>query len=164
MAELGHSITRDLQDKKLFAFLTRMRQPEELYVRTLYALFVASSGELAHLVSGELPNGFSKMYEAVDELVFGKRGLLFAEQSGLRQGTFKPIDTLNDGAHVSFRAMFTCIGWVMNPQHVPDPDRYTKHIQQYCQKLDYMLGMFNANKDRKDVLAGLQRLHTPGGF
>src|SRR5437868_4344294 len=34
MAELSQSICRDLENKKVFAFHTRIRQPEELYIRT----------------------------------------------------------------------------------------------------------------------------------
>jgi hypothetical protein len=161
MAELGHSICRDLTDKKLFAFFTRMRQPEELYIRTLYALFVAPSAELPHLVSGAMPNGLSNMYRQVNATVLGGRGLLLNEQPGLRQGTFKPVDTLNDGAHASFRAMMTCIGWSRHPEQVPAPDAYCKHIERYCAYLNYMYEMFQAGKDRQHVLAGVQNLHKP---
>jgi len=42
MAELAQSIYRDLEGKQVFAFHTRIRQPEELYIRTLYTLFVAT--------------------------------------------------------------------------------------------------------------------------
>jgi len=57
MAELRESICRDLVNKKVFAFHTRVRQPEELYIRTLYALFVASKEEIPHILSGATPNG-----------------------------------------------------------------------------------------------------------
>jgi hypothetical protein len=52
MAELAESICRDLENKKVFAFHTRVRQPEELYIRTLYTLFVASDEEIPHILSG----------------------------------------------------------------------------------------------------------------
>src|SRR5216683_2951661 len=57
MAELRDSICRDLADKKIFAWHTRLRQPEELYIRTLYALFIAGEKELQHILSGAMPNG-----------------------------------------------------------------------------------------------------------
>jgi hypothetical protein len=56
MAELSQSICRDLQEKKIFAWLSRLRQPEEIYVRTLYTLFIATKEELPHIVSGGTPN------------------------------------------------------------------------------------------------------------
>ena len=83
------------------------------------------------------------------------------EQPGLTFGTFKAMDTLNDGAHVSFRAFLTVIGWAKNPEHLPSPDHYRKHLQKYCAYLTYMHGMFKAGKQKADVLLGVQKLHTP---
>src|SRR5208282_4471397 len=62
MAELAQSICRDLENKKVFAFHTRIRQPEELYIRTLYTLFVATAKEIPHILSGAMPNGLSRLY------------------------------------------------------------------------------------------------------
>jgi hypothetical protein len=161
MAELGQSIYRDLKEKQLFAFLTRIRQPEELYIRTLYALFIAEQEVLPHLVSGDLPNGLSSMYEQVNKIVLNNRGALLVAQPGLRQGTFKPMDLLNDGTHVSFRAILTHHGWMQNPQLIPITlaDEYDKHIRQYCENLKSMHEMFKAGQDREQVLAAVQDLH-----
>ena len=76
IAELGRSISRDLAEGKYFAWFTRMRQPEELYVRTVYALFIATEKELHHIISGETPNGLAGYYRAVNKIVFEGRGLL----------------------------------------------------------------------------------------
>ena len=57
MAELRESICRDLVNKKVFAFHTRVRQPEELYIRTLYALFVASREEYLTSYPAQLQMG-----------------------------------------------------------------------------------------------------------
>jgi hypothetical protein len=163
MAELRESICRDLAEKKVFAWLTRLRQPEELYVRTLYALFIANDKELHHILSGAMPNGLSGMYSKVNALVFGGRGLLQAPQAGLNFGEFVPMDILNDGAHVSFAAFLTCIGIVKNPQYFPPdfPTIYFRHLTGYCKNLDYMHGMFKAGKERQHVLSGLINLHKP---
>jgi hypothetical protein len=91
MAELRDSIVRDMKDSKLFAWFTRLRQPEELYIRTLYALFIANEQELHHILSGDLPNGLSALYVKVNEVVFEGRGLLRAERPGLNYGSFTPF-------------------------------------------------------------------------
>jgi hypothetical protein len=52
IAELRNSIDKDLKAGQMFAFLTRLRQPEELYIRTMYALFIASEKELHHIFVG----------------------------------------------------------------------------------------------------------------
>jgi hypothetical protein len=161
MAELRESICRDLTENKLFAWHTRLRQPEELYTRVLYALFVASENELHHLLSGDRPNGFAKQYEGVNELVYLGRGLLQVTQPGLTQGTFRPSDILNDGAHVSFRSFMNCIGMALHPEYWPPADKYRDHLTRYCNYLHYMREMFKAGKKKEDVLLGVRSLHRP---
>lgn len=161
MGELRESICRDLAAKKVFAWHSRLRQPEELYIRTLYALFVASEAELHHILSGDMPNGLSRLYEGVNKLVFEGRGLLQVSLPASGAETFKPVDTLNDGAHASFRAFLTCIGFARNPGHLPSPEKYCDHLAKYCAYLDYMHGMFKAGRQKADVLAGLQNMHRP---
>lgn len=161
MTELHESICRDLIAKKVFAWYSRLRQPEELYVRTLYALFVATEDELPHILSGDRPNGFSDLYEKVNKVVFDGRGLLRVDQPGLSNGTFKPIDTLNDGAHASFRAFLTCIGLARNQDNLPPPEKYCEHLATYCRYLNYMHEMFKAGKTKEEVLSGVKNLHMP---
>jgi hypothetical protein len=166
MAELRESIMRDLTEKRIFAWQTRLRQPEELYVRALYLLFLASEQEKHHILSGDMPNGLSGLYAKVNKEVFEGRGLLQTEQPGLTYGTFTPMDTLNDGAHVSFRAFATCIGTVKNPEYLGSdfPDRYCKHLNTYCNYLNYMSNMFKGGKPRDIVLAGVKNLHKPASY
>jgi len=161
MAELRESICRDLIEKKIFAWYTRLRQPEELYIKTLYALFVASERELHHLLSGDTPNSLAKLYESVNGAVFLGRGLLQTEQPGLTQGTFKPADMLNDGAHASFSAFMSCIGLIRNPQFLPSPEKYCSHLGKYCDYLNYMHEMFKAGKEKTHILQGVINLHRP---
>ena len=161
MAELREYVCRDLVSKKVFAFHTRIRQPEELYIRVLYALFVASDQEIPHILSGATPNGLSSLYREVNRVVFENHGLLLTPQSGQSFGTFQPIDALHDGAHVSFRSFLTCIGWVRNPEHLPSAEKYCQHLTAYCNYLNYMQEAFKAGKSKKDVLAGVINLHRP---
>jgi hypothetical protein len=166
MTELRNSICRDLADKRVFAWHSRLRQPEELYVRTLYALFIASEKELHHILSGDMPNGLSNLYRKVNEAIFEGRGLLQVPQPGLTFGTFTPMDTLNDGAHVSFPAFATCIVMAQNPQCLAAdfPTKYFDHLTTYCKYLDYMHGMFKAGKRKEDVLSGVISLHRPASY
>jgi len=166
MAELRDSIVRDMKDGQVFAWFTRLRQPEELYVRTLYSLFVADEKELHHILSGDMPNGLSGMYGKVNDVVFERRGRLQAEQPGLELGPFTAMDTLNDGAHVSFAAFTTCISIAQHPEHVPPDfiDQYHKHLTKYCEYLRYMHGMFQAKKLKEHVLEGMRSLHKPASY
>jgi hypothetical protein len=164
IAELGRSISRDLSEGKYFAWFTRMRQPEELYVRTLYALLIATEKELHHIISGETPNGLAGYYRSVNKIVFEGRGLLLDDQPGLSYGTFKPMETLHDGAHVSFKAFLTVIGMKKNPEFLPSQQTYVQHLVTYCKYLDYMEEMFNAGKEKKHVLDGVINLHRPASY
>jgi hypothetical protein len=159
MAELRESICKDLSENRIFAWHTRLRQPEELYIRTLYALFIATERELHHILSGEMPNGLSQLYERVNKVIFQDKGPLKKTLPGLNEGTFKPIDTLNDGAHTSFRAFTTCIGLARNRQYLPSPEKYREHLSRYCAYLEYMHGMFKAGKDKEDILVAVRKLH-----
>lgn len=161
MAELAQSICRDLEGKKVFAFHTRIRQPEELYIRTLYTLFVATDEEIPHILSGATPNGLVRLYREVNRVVFEGRGLLLEQQQGQGYGTFAPIDTLHDGAHVSFRSFLTCIGLVRNPENLPSLERYGKHLRTYCDYLNYMHQAFKVGKKKEDVLVGVKNLYPP---
>jgi hypothetical protein len=161
MMELRDSICADLREKRWLAFQARLRQPEELYVRTLYALFVASDEELPHIISGNMPNGLSRLYSAVDKIVFDGNGPLYVSLPGLSSGTFTPMDTLNDGAHVSFASFMSCLGWALHPEQVPSVDGYWKYLSVRCDYLKYMHDMFDAGKRKEDVLAGVKNLHRP---
>jgi hypothetical protein len=63
IAELGKSMADDIAAGRHFALITRTRQQEELYIRALYAMFIADSGEVAHIMSDATPNSFSEVQE-----------------------------------------------------------------------------------------------------
>jgi hypothetical protein len=166
MEELRDSICRDLADGKLFAWHARLRQPEELYIRVLYALFISDQRELHHILSGEPPNGLSGLYRKVNEVVFEGRGLLQAPQPGLNYGAFTPMDTLHEGAHVSFRAFMTWISLAQNAQFLPPdfPGTYYKHLATYCAYLKHMHELFKAGRPRSVVLQAVINLHRPASY
>jgi hypothetical protein len=154
MTELKDSICRDLAANKVLAWYTRLRQPEELYVTVLYALFIADEKELHHILSGKTPNGLSRRYDKVNEVVLGGRGLLQVTQPGAGFGTYKPIDMLHAGAHASFPAFMTCIGIARNPSALPSQEVYAKHLATCCTCLNYMREMFDGGKAKEHILAG----------
>jgi hypothetical protein len=161
MGELADSISRDMEDKRVFAWYSRLRLPEELYIRTLYALFVATKEELHHVLSGAPPNGFSAMYSKVNDVVFEGRLPLRSRQPGPKDGTFNMMDVLNSGAHGSFPAFMACISLSSNPDNFQPPQKYREYLARYCDHLDYMHGMFKDGKEKKHVLAGVKSLNRP---
>lgn len=72
IVELIQSVIDDVNKGRIFAYLTRWRDPEELYTRVLYAMFVAPADHLPHIFSGDMPNGFAAMWRKVNEIVIEK--------------------------------------------------------------------------------------------
>ena len=163
IAELGKSMADDVAAGRYFALITRTRQQEELYIRALYAMFIADLGEVAHIMSDATPNSFSEMYRKVNQTIFGGKGLLEESQPGLTSGTFTAMGTINSGAHASFSTMMTVVGLVKNPLYLAahTDGRYFDHISVYCSYLDLARKQFAAGKDKVTVLAELIELHLP---
>jgi hypothetical protein len=163
IAELGKSMADDIAAGRLFALITRTRQQEELYIRALYAMFIADPGEVAHIMSDATPNSFSEMYRKVNQLIFGGKGLLEVKQPGLTSGTFTAMGTLNSGAHASFSTMLMVIGFNKNPEYFKayTNGEYFDHISVYCSYLDHVGKQFTAGKDKATVMAELIELHLP---
>ena len=153
----------DLAAGRHFALIARPRQQEELYVRALYAMFIADPGEVAHIMSDATPNSFIEMYRKVNQSIFGGQGLLEVSQPGLTSGTFTAMGTINSGAHASFSTMMMVVGLAKNPQHLAafKNGQYFDHISMYCSYLDHARKQFKAGKDKAAVLAELIELHLP---
>jgi hypothetical protein len=161
MTELRDSVTNDILEKRLFSWYTRMRQPEELYFRTLYILFLASNDEVPHILSGDLPNSFSQIYNRVNEVMLEGRGEMTEVKPGLVSSEFRMINNLNDGAHVGFGAMQMIVNIAQNPEYTPDMAAYLKHVDDYCVRINYMRQMFESGRDKKTVLEAVMNLHRP---
>jgi hypothetical protein len=161
MAQLRDSIIDDVAKGRLFSWYTRLRQPEELYFRTLYALFLADPGEVPHILSGDLPNSFSQIYEKVNEVILEGRGEINAVKPGLISGEFRMIDHLNDGAHVGFGALQMIAMMETFPETKPDLTGYLQYLESYCIKLNRMLQLFEAGRDSQTVMDAVINLHRP---
>jgi hypothetical protein len=165
IAELGKSMAEDVAAGRRFALITRTRQQEELYIRALYAIFIASPDEVAHIMSDATPNSFSVMYRNVNQLIFGGKGLLEVQQPGLKADStpFTAMGTINSGAHASFSTMLMVMGFAKNPEFFKayTNGEYFDHISVYCSYLDHIGKQFAAGKDKVAVLAELKELHMP---
>lgn len=161
MSELRDSVIEDILDRRLFSWYARMRQPEELYFRTLYILFLASNEEVPHILSGDPPNSFWHIYDKVNKVILEGRGEMTGTKPGLVSGEFRMIDNLNDGAHVGFGAMQMIVNIAQNPEYTPNMAAYLRHIDNYCVRINYMRQMFEGGKDKQIVLDAVMNLHRP---
>jgi hypothetical protein len=163
IGEVLNSMSADLTAGRNFALILRLRQVEELYVRALYAIFIADDGKLAHILSDEYPNSFSEMYREVNKIVLEGRGLLEVEYPGLNSGVFTAMDTINQGAHASFSAMMMVIGFARHPEHLEPytSGRYFKHVDTYYRNLEQVHEMFKKDVDKATVLSVLINMSRP---
>lgn len=164
MKELVLSFMQDMEAGRNFAWLTRLRQIEELYVRALYILLIAKGTEVPHLLSNMLPNGFTALYKKVNTSVFEGRGKLTDVMPGQSYGSFTPMETINQGAHVSFASMLTVIGINSLPPEQRNFDNYRKHLDTYLVRLNYLRNMFEQGRSREQVLEGLRTMHKPDSY
>jgi len=163
IAELGKSMAADLAADRRFALLTRSRQQEELYIRALYALFVATPDEVIHIVSDATPNSFSAMYKKVNKSIFGGKGLLDVVQPGLTYGTFSAMAQINSAAHASFSTMMQVIVLGPDPEFLKPYKNggYFDHISVYCHYLNNIQKLFKAGKTKPEVSTELIDWHLP---
>jgi hypothetical protein len=161
IVELIHSVIDDVNKGRIFAYLTRWRDPEELYTRVLYAVFVAPIDHLPHIYSGEMPNGFAAMWKEVNQKVFEGNGTLFKEQVDLSGEIFKPMDALNQNAHNSFSTMLTTIGVVRSKPEEWQPriKKHIEHWQKYVEYLNHIEQLFRAGRKKEDVLQAITNMH-----
>jgi len=161
IAELVNSVVDDVNKGRFFAYLTRWRQPDEMYYRALYVMFVADKDAIPHVVSGEMPNSFSAMQKAVNQTVFDGKRILDKPQSGLTGEQFTVFDTLNDSAHASFATIVTCIEFARKPEfRAPIIDNHLKYWKTLCDNLDEIEKMFKAGESREEVLTEFKKRHA----
>jgi hypothetical protein len=153
IAELVNSVIDDVNNSRYFAYLTRWRQPEEMYHRVLYILFVADKADIPHIVSGEPPNSFSAMWKEVNRVVYDSKGTLGQKQLGLSGEEFTTMNTLNHTAHASFATIVTCIGVSRNRETWrPRIEKHIAYWKLLCDNLDRIEKGFKEGKSREKVL------------
>lgn len=158
IVELVQSVIDDVNKGRYFAYLTRWRQPEEMYHRVLYMLFIADKSAVPHIISGELPNSFSNMWTAVNKTVFDGKGTLDRKQLGLNGEEFTAMNTLNNSAHASFATIVTCIEFAGKPEfRAPIIDRHIEYWKTLCSNLDQIETAFKEGKKKDEVLAAFKQ-------
>lgn len=158
IAELINSVIEDVNKGRFFAYLTRWRQPDEMYYRALYIVFVADKAAIPHIVSGEMPNSFSTMQKAVNQRVFDGKRTLDGPLSGLNGEQFTVFDTLNNSAHASFATIVTCIECARKPEfRAPVINKHLEYWKTLCDSLNHIENLFKAGRSREDALTEFRK-------
>jgi hypothetical protein len=159
IVELIQSVIDDVNRGRFFAYLTRWRQPEEMYHRALYMLFLANKIEIPHIASGEPPNSLSAMYRQVNRVMYDGKGTLEEKQMGMNGGEFTAISTLNNSAHASFATIVTTIYVSKNREEwKPIIEKHIAYWKLLCESLDHIEKGFKAGKSSAEVLSEFKQL------
>jgi hypothetical protein len=106
MTQLRDSIQDDLSGIRSFAFLTRFRQIEELFHRTIFHLFAATPEEIPHFLSDVPPNSFDCIFKLLNQRLCDGRLTLdkhVIQTVGLPDHRLWKI--MHETTHVSMRAL-----------------------------------------------------------
>ena len=162
IVEIIQSVIDDVNHKRFFAYLTRWRQPEELYCRALYVLFVAAPKEIPHVISCEAPNNFADMWKKVNAAVFQGHGTLVKPLQSLNGEEFTVINTLNNNAHGSYATMLTVYSIVrLHTFELSQIEKHLNHWKRLCDYLNHIEGLFKAGRDKSVALSALRNMHKP---
>jgi hypothetical protein len=158
IVEIVQSVEDDVKAHRYFAYVTRFRQPEEMYHRALYVLFVAKPSEIPHIMSNEMPNSFSAMWGAVNNTIYAGKGTLNRKLTGLAGEVFTPMDTLNSGAHASFGAVVTVIDVSKNrAKWAPIIAKHIGYWKLLAVNLSWIEKRFKAGDSANDVLKDFKK-------
>lgn len=166
MVELIQSVIADLnapEAGRVFAYLTRWRDLEELYHRVLYALLIAPESHLPHILSGAMPNGLSFIWGEVNRIIYEGRGTLLQGKSDLSGKSFTPIDLLNQNAHNSYFTMLMTFGLVREggDQWKAQVRKHLVSWQSRVEYLNHIEGLFRVGRDKEVVLKAITNMHRP---
>ena len=163
LAQLGNSASNDLANRNALGFLTRQRQIQELYIRTLYLLLLADPAEQMHMVSGAVPNGLGRYYRKVNEGIYHNQTDWEGTITDLNGDTFTIMEHLHDRAHVSFKSLVAARGYY-DQELAMTPEHFADYIRKMIATVNYMHGMFEAGKPREHVLDGMQAMYQPPSY
>jgi hypothetical protein len=160
MVDLRNSVIRDMEEGRLFAWQTRIRQVEEIYFKALYSAFFATPEELPHILSGAMPNSVVPIYRKVNDEILKGSGEWEVSKPGLTSVQFTPLSILHSAAHASYAAMMTAISCARQPEQLAVmQEKFIKHLNTYCDRLEYMYKMFAAGRDKQTVLDAFISMH-----
>jgi hypothetical protein len=157
MVDLRNSVLNDMGEGRLFAWQTRLRQVEEIYFRALYCAFFAAKDELPHIFAGARPNSLTHLYRKVNDEILKGNGQWELTRPGQASG----LSILHSAAHASFAAMLTAISCEHQPEQQMQEmrDNFIKHLNTYCDRLEYMQQLFAAGREKRVVMDAFILLH-----
>jgi hypothetical protein len=161
LGQLLVSMLQDWEGQRHFAWFCRIRQTEELFYKTLYAVFFASEKELHHMLSGALPNSFVPYYTKVNKDLHAGMGTLTEKLPGLPKNSVlsSALEVIHSGAHTAFSALITGYAFATNKKLHPDAEKLHSKIARNVDRLDWMHRLFVKGATKQEVLDKFKNHH-----
>jgi hypothetical protein len=162
LTEIRNSIIDDVEHHRHFAWITRLRQVEELYYRALYLLFVAPGGAVPHVISCDPPNSFTQIYDEVNQKLL-QNGGAFTSQSLHGAGFGTPMEWLHGSGHADYKTMrivsFLQAAGSDRVRNIVQFEEVFRHIDAHIRRTGQMREMFATGRKKKDVRKKIIQLH-----
>jgi hypothetical protein len=158
LKELRESIVDDHGKGRSLSWLSRIRLIQELYFRSLYLLFVVSPEEVPHVLSGDYPNSFSKIYSRVNDEILLGQGILQKRFGDKVLGEVVPMKFLNIGAHASYTLLLALDSEGEDRTDVND--YLEKYLDEYLNNIHVIGKLFVTGADKKTIKAKAIELHS----
>jgi hypothetical protein len=156
LSSLKNSIERDIEKDDVVAWLTRSRQVEELYVRAIYALFIATEDEIPHFFSEEQPNSLAYIYKQVNDVAFAGKGRLHVTSDDPDLQDVTVLNLFNQIAHLSFASLLLAGEFYKHPERTGSAAAFAEGAKMYSYFLQKITNDFTIGKTRDAILRELR--------
>jgi hypothetical protein len=158
MVEIGVSMRNDANNNRKGAFIARLRDYKECYLKGLWVGLMATPEEIVHDASGEKPRlTLTKLVKRVGAEVFHQESKVSARRLTQRNTKFEAMDILNTSMHLTPLFLLNR-GLMSNLEAKCMYDSVLKSIDMETTQLKYVSGALKADKRKKDILDSFRQL------
>jgi hypothetical protein len=158
MAEIGASMRNDAANNRKGAFIARLRDYKECYLKGLWVGLMATPEEIVHDASGEKPRlTLTKLVKRVGKTVFDDQSKVSASSLTQRKTKFEAMDILTTSMRLT--PLFLLHWGLMSDLEAKRMyDGILKNMQTETAQLKYVSGALKAAKRKQDILGSLRQL------
>jgi hypothetical protein len=158
MVEIGASMRNDATNNRKGAFMARLRDYKECYLKGLWVGLMAAPEEIVHDASGEKPRlTLTKLINRVGREVFDEESKVSASRIAQRRTKFEAMDILSTSMRLT--PLFLLHQGLMSDLEAKRMySNVLNSVEMETAQLKYVSGALKANKRKKDILHSLRQL------
>jgi hypothetical protein len=158
MVEIGLSMRNDANNNRKGAFIARLRDYKECYLKGLWVGLMATPEEIIHDASGEKPRlTLTKLVRRVGTAIFDDESKVSTRRLTERNTKFEAMDILNSSMRLT-PLFLLHRGLMSNLEAKCMYDSVLKSVEMETTQLKYISGALKADKRKKDILKSVRQL------